>query len=349
MKRLTLLLLAILAMAALAGCNSSSSVNPGATDANKFEVAAVVSADESADPDLAGISLDDEPMEELGPGMGSGFAGALAIVPDSVRICWYRHLSHTTKDVSATGDTTLMTVTVSRMNDGVLRGQVCERGGKGRGRGDGRDTVLYTKNYSVTWTRSAELAKVAVASEENEEHSRWKLLRTTLAHTTQTAPSVPTPQILSVTVIGRDSLGAPDSVVFTDPGAMFDPRTLPLFGPGDNVVVKVVTDSPADRMVFMHFDMASSDRGRCQRLGLPFIAAQNAFVGVFKVARPHHGNGRGMAPASEDAKVRPRSAVWVDVISKATIRDTEAPYAATGWGVPYRLRRPAPPSLALGN
>jgi hypothetical protein len=326
MKRTALLLTLLLAVAATSGCNSTS--NPsGGTDLNKGLVADLVGLDESADPNLAGMNLTDEPEAADSP--GRGFASLLAAIPDSVRVCWYRHLSNTSKSVEVTGDSTLMTATLVRTNVGALKGLDCS---PRPWRGGGHDTTLFDKAYTVSWTRMAQFTKTAAASEDNEEDSRWKLVSTSLAHTTLIAPAdaVP-PQITAVTLSGRDTLGAPMSVSFTDPTLLFNPATLPLFAEGDTVRIKVFTDAPANQVAFIHFDMASSDRGRCQRRPLLYVPADGAFEGVFRIAKGHgqfHHNGR-----------RVRSAVWVDVMTRATLRDDTAPYSATGWGVPYRMHK----------
>jgi hypothetical protein len=325
MRRLTLILLIATMVAALAGCNSST--KPAGTDLNKVQVSDLVSADESADPNLAGMNLADE--TDLSAADVQGMFGVLAAIPDTVKVCWFRHLSQTDKTVEVTGDSTLETATLTRTNVGALRGTDCTPH-----RGAHADTTpLFDKAYTVTWTRMAQFTKMPATSDAFEDGGHWKLVRTSLAHSTQSSPAVATPVIQSVTISGRDTLGLPISVVFTDPTAMFDPATLPWFAPGDTVNLKILTDNPANQLAFIHFDMASSDRGRCQRMPIRYVAADNAFEAVFPVMRPQHGGGHANGR-------RVRTAVWVDVMTKTTIRDTTEPYAATGWGIPYRLPRP---------
>ena len=123
-------------------------------------------------------------------------------------------------------------------------------------------------------------------------------------------------------------------MTFTDPAALIDIATLPRFDDGDSVTVKVYTSDPANEAAFIHFDQSNSMGPKAWRRPLAFNGS-DAFVGTFRV-RPGHGGGhfRGR---------RVRQAVWVDVLNRDTLRDTDAPYAADGWGLPYRLRGPGGP------
>ena len=174
---------------------------------------------------------------------------------------------------------------------------------------------------------------MALPMAEGEDGTLWVLKSLTLAKATQTSPNLPTPQIVSITVSGQDSLGAPLSVTFTNPDEMFNPLSLPQFPVGDSIQVKVVTDgTDASQLAFIHFDNNASDRGQCWRRPMAFNAVDNAFEGAFKVREGwggrHHGN------------LRARSAVWVDVLTRPTLYDTDPGiYAASAWGVPYRLFR----------
>ena len=181
------------------------------------------------------------------------------------------------------------------------------------------------------WSRSAIYRRVPVEDEDEqgEEETRWRLVSLTLAKSTQLAPSLPTPHIVSVTVTG---IGG--TATFSDPDQMYDPRTLPQFPLGSLVTVKVVTDgTDGDQRAYLHFDVQADDRPRARRRPLLYNSADGAFEGTFVVRE-----GFGLRHRHH---LRPRSAIWVDVLTKATIYDTDPSiYAASGWGVPYRLLRP---------
>ncbi len=340
MKRL-LVLLAAVALVALVGCNSSSNIlGGGGTDPNTAQVLQVAQTDETADPVASGV-LDENETIQAAPQIGSASSLSISMLIDStLNVCWFRRLTHTVPTWSATGDTSNKLVTFTRRNNGLFLAELCNNHGHGRDRG-GRDTLLYHKPYQVTWTRQALYQKLAVVSpdsgeDDGSEITRWVLKAVSLAHIDQNAdsPFIASPRIVSVTISG-DTSGVPASVTFTDPTVLFDPHTLPAFAPNDSVQVTVVTDNPTAEMAFIHFDFGMMNAGgRHMALAWrrPLTFNGTAFVGSFKV-RPGFAEGhfRGR---------RVRQAVWVDVLNKSTIYDTTAPYAADGWGLPYRFRAP---------
>lgn len=353
MKRLNLTLLALAVSLALAGCNSSNSLLGGgnnnggdALNQAKTQVATLVAADESADPNAYGLYDDAE--QEMVPSL-TGHAWFQSASKDSARPCWFRHLSRTSRTVTAVGDTLVQTVTLTRSNSGEFVVGLCGggHGGGHKGPGEG-DSVLFRKGFKTTWTRVAQLEKVPADTSgheqgdhrvgehgntgDNEEGSHWRLKLVSLASSVQDSPSVSSPRIVKVTVSGQDSSGAPVSRDFTDPTELFDPSLLPRFAKDSPVMVSVQTDDAASQVCFIHFDQDNGFRGHGGRRPLAYNPANNAFEGTFDVKG---GSGEGHFRGK-----RVRQGIWVDVLTKTSISSPDAPYAAAGWGIPYRLDGP---------
>lgn len=333
MKRAALFLLPVLALAAFAGCNTVSSVTtPGGNNSNTTvpqALQAVIAADETNDPVASGAYGGSTGQDELGAAEASSVTPSYAaslVLPDSTRLNWWRKINSFDYTLGKGGDSDSVSVSVSRTLSGVLNGKLVHRHGK-------PDTLLFSKPFGVTWSRSAIYRKLPVSDGRDEDDSKWMVTALSLAHAVQTAPTgVTLPAIQSVTVSGHDSSGAAVSVTFTDPTRLYAPGSLPNFPVGDSVQVKVVTDGDGTgQLAFIHFDFENS--GKCQtwRRPLAYNVADGGFVGSFKVREGYGGR--------HPHGIRARSAVWVDVLSKATLFDTTAPYAGDAWGVPYRLFR----------
>ena len=336
MKRIPILLSAALAACALAGCNSSGSL--GSTDPNKAvpaELQSPILNDESGNPDAAGMFAADEAGLDAVELLPAGNSKAEDALPDSVRLRWHRERTSFIDNWSRSGTADSVYVISERTVQGNLIGKLKQA--------HHPDSTVYIKPFGVKWSRTAIFKKIGVPTPDGEEGTLWVLQSLTLSHSTQTIPNLPTPNILSVTVSGRDSTGAPVSVTFTDPTAMYDPRSLPLFQLGDSIQVKVQTDgNAASQRAFFHFDMDGSDHNRCFRRPLAYNSEDGSFEGAFKVREGFGGHHRG--------NLRPRSAVWVDVLTQPTLYDTDPNiYAATGWGVPYRLLRHHPMHMAAAG
>jgi hypothetical protein len=333
MARTALLLTLLLGLAALAGCNSSSTLSPGVTTlAGDAAVVGVVRLDESADPAAAGVIGGDTAPDEWvdsEPGRAAGFAGVAEILPDTSRILWWRKVTSYETNITRSGTADSVLVSALRTNTGLFKGRLHL---KGR-----RDTLVYEKPYAMNWTRTAVFVKGVADS--GEEGTRWVLRSISLASGVQVPVIATTPVIRSVVVSGNVG-GTPTSVTFDDPGKLYDAASLPRFDIGDSVSVRVFTDgTDAGQLAYIHFDRNGDDRGRAWRRPLAFNSATGAFEGSFRV---REGFGKG-----HKKQLRPRSAVWVDVLSRDTIYDTTAPYAATCWGLPYRLVRRGGHDLAM--
>ncbi len=327
MKRFALPILALTCAAAFAGCNSSGLTGSTTGDNPSFnEVAALAQMDASGDPVLAGmVGLDNDAVFDA-PVFGD--ASSQSILPDALRFGWYRKLTHTQKNINRSGSPDSVYVVMDRDNDGEFIGKV-RRHGK-----DSKDSTLYSKDFSSHWSRAAIFKKVA--SDSGEDHSRWMPVALGIATCTQTAPNVPTPTITRVVISGQDILGTQVSATYDDPSRLYDPAAVPAFAPGTEVAVQVFTDGGFDsRRVFLHADLDANDRGRCERRPMNYNSTSGAFESHFVVRT-------GFGKDHKGGK-KPRGAVWVDVLNKATLYDTDAAYSSTGWGIPYRLldlRRP---------
>jgi len=335
MKRLLLMFLAALAVLAFAGCNTTSSVTtPGNNNGNTSTVPAslspVLANDETADPAGAGVYGGSDGLGEIGSSDEAVITGAFApglAIPDSIRLVWWRKINSFNYTLTRSGDTDSVAVSVSRTLNGVFNARYVHRKNK-------PDTLLYSKPFGVTWNRSAVFKKLPFSlSSSGEDGTMWQLVLVSLAHAVQISPTgVTLPAIQSVTLTGHDSSGAPLSVTFNDPTQLYDPRTLPMIPVGDSVSVKVVTDgNDSNQLAFIHFDWDGAALSTCWRRPLAYNSTDGAFEGSFKVREGFGGRHPG--------HLRARSAVWVDVITKATLDDTTAPYAGDAWGVPYRIFR----------
>lgn len=325
MKAQHLLLLAALTAAVLAGCNNTTS--PGTTNGPSLsdQVAAVIAADPAGDPSSAGFDGNDNVLES-----SPSFSQVLYGRPGETLAdtCWFRRVGTSNANHSATGDTTNLSITLTRTNTGVLSVGNCPNPGA---------SPYFTKNYSVTWTRSGTYAKSptadAVAGEEDATSiTRWHLLTASLPHT---VVNVGDPVIDSV------SIGTVDgslSKTYRDPTAMMDPQTWPQFAPGDSIVVKLYTGTP-NVFGFVHFDLNHGSHARLQRRRMLRQNLVGPYIGEF-VVRHGYFNSRPRG-------WRVRQAIWVDLVTRATLRDPNAAYAGSGWGVPYRLPHPAGAGFAL--
>ncbi|HVP38084.1 MAG TPA: hypothetical protein VMS93_02755 [Candidatus Saccharimonadales bacterium] len=336
MKRLTLVLLAAVALIALGGCGSSNLSSPSSSNPNVGDatLTSILPLDQSDDPLASGMlgGTDSGPDETVdgAPGLLPGSAMLQDVLPDSSRILWWRKVTSFTTNFSKSGTPDSVFVVAQRTNTGQFLGLVHLAHPR-------RDSLLYRKDYQMSWTRSAIYTKQPVPTANCEENTHWLLKSLTLAD--GVTPGVSSPAISRVVVSGNGQSG-PTSVTFDDPTKMYQPGSLPLFQIGDSILVQVFTDgSDANQRAFIHFDIAASDKGRTWRRPMAYNPATGAFEGSFVVREGWGKNHFGM--------VRPRSAVWVDVLSKATIYDTTAPYAANCWGVPYRLFRHQGDGLAL--
>lgn len=320
LRRILLLLVSGGAAALLAGCTSST--NPGTNTNSNMDAAlqGVVAADETADPNASGVMDADEITDD--PAGAPVLVGPLAAVPDTARVIWWRTLTSTNFAINGSGTADSEYVTAQRNNTGLFHGRLRRHAQA--------DSVLYDKPYGVSWSRAAIYKKVAGLT--GEEGTHWMLNSLTLSRETQTSPTGQAPAITSVEVTDINTGG---TATFTDPGQMYEPGSLPQFGIGDSVRVKVVTDGNFDsRLAFIHFDINASDRGRTWRRPLTYVGTDGAFEGSFKV---REGYGR-----RHFRLLRARSAVWVDVLTRASIYDTDPGfYGVAGWGLPYRLFRVA--------
>src|SRR5205823_14998443 len=140
---------------------------------------------------------------------------------------------NTSRTLTASGDSANMTMVLTRTNDGTFVGRLCAYRGHTFG---GGDSVLYRKGFRTTCTRSAVLQSVPdVEPDSGEEGTHWVLKQVSLAYSRQDSPLVASPRISKITISGTDTSGAPASVAFTDPSALFDPHGLPVFASGTQV------------------------------------------------------------------------------------------------------------------
>ena len=337
MKQRTLLLtFTALASFALFGCNSTSNTGGNNNGGVPAELQAVINNDDAGNPAAAGVYGGTDGQDELGLDAAAlSGPGSSSPIPDTLKFRWFRKPTSFSDNHSRSGTADSVFVVSHREVTGLLNGILKVR--HNQGHSAQADSVLYQKPFGVSWNRSAIYKKMTLPTADGEDGTLWVLKSLTLAKATQTSPNLPTPQIVSVTVSGQDSSGAPLSVTFTDPDQMYDPLSLPKFPLGDSISVKVVTDgTDASQVAFIHFDNNASDHSQCWRRPLAFNSADNAFEGAFKVREGwggrHHNN------------LRARSAVWVDIMTRPTLYDTDPGiYAASAWGVPYRLFR------SLGN
>lgn len=320
----------VLAAAFLSGCGSSSTApNPGTTTSPADEVKAIVADDPSADPGGAGYDGSDAILESAPLDFGQSSAPGLASAATDT--CWFRQLQSTSATLTASGDTASMSVTLTRVNSGVLNVGACPTPGQ---------SLFFTKNYTVTWTRAGTYTKGATVDPNlGEENStaitRWRMVSASLPHTMLNAGD---PVIDSVQFSKVDGSV---SRTYTDPEALEDPTTWPQLAVGDSVQVKVYTSGPVPVMAFVHFDVSSGVHPRLQRRRLQYSTLAGAYQGAFVI---HHGYFVGRPRGW-----RVRQAIWVDLVTRATLRDSGAGYAASGWGVPYRLQHPSSPSFAFNR